>query len=103
MSKILETLLPIAQGDKVSVETFNRLIRVLEINLNKVELDRSPHFNATEISELQVATGAIIFNTTTSIHQAFDGTQLRDLYSHQTYPTGQGVTASLGSVTVTIS
>jgi len=84
MSKILETLLPIARGDKVSVETYNR-------------------FNATEISETQFATGAIIFNTTNSIHQAFDGTQLRDLYSHQTYPTGQGITASLGSVTVTIS
>ena len=41
MSKILETLLPVARGDAVSVETFNRLIRVLEINLNKVELDLS--------------------------------------------------------------
>ena len=66
-------------------------------------LEENDVSNAAEISELQFATGAIIFNTTNSIHQAFDGTQLRDLYSHQTYPTGQGITASLGSVTVTIS
>mgnify|MGYP003141323928 CR=1 FL=1 len=34
-------------------------------------------------------------------HQAFDGTQFRDLYSHQTYPTGLGATMSVGAVTVT--
>ena len=102
MSKILETLLPIARGDKVSVETFNRLIRILEINLDNVDPDRIPSFNATEISELQFATGSIIFNTTNSIHQAFDGTRFRDLYSHQTYPTGLGATMSVGAVTVTI-
>ena len=104
MSSILETRLPLAKGgEKVDAETFNRLIRVLELNLGRVELDRSPHFNANEISELQFATGAVIFNTTNSIHQAFDGTAFRDLYSHQTYPTGLGITTTLGAVTVTIS
>ena len=103
MSKLLETRLPFASGENVSADTFNRLVRVLELNLNRVDFDASPHFNATEISQLQFATGAIIFNTTTSIHQAFDGTQFRDLYSHQTYPTGLSATVSLGGVTVTIS
>tara|TARA_R100001015_G_C4619942_1_gene176783 strand:+ start:1060 stop:1371 length:312 start_codon:yes stop_codon:yes gene_type:complete len=100
MSRLLETRLPSAQGDKVESGTFNRLVRVLELNLGSVDITISPHFNANEISTLQFATGAIIFNTTTEIHQAFDGTTFRDLYSHQTYPTGQSATFGLGSVTV---
>lgn len=100
MSKLLETRLPFSQGDSVSSDTFNRLIRILELNLGSVDFTISPHFNATEISQLQFATGSIIFNTTNQIHQAFDGTTFRDLYSHQTYPTGLAITAGVGAVTV---
>ena len=103
MSKLLETRLPFAQGETISADTFNRLIRILELNLSRVDFTISPHFNATEISELQFATGSIIFNTTTQIHQAFDGTRFRELYSHQTYPTGLAATAAVGGVSVTIS
>jgi hypothetical protein len=74
--------------------------RILEINLGAVDITISPHYNADQISKLQFATGAIIFNTTTSIHQAFDGNQLRDLYQHQTYPTGVQVTSAVGNLTV---
>jgi len=100
MSRLLETQLPFSQGDVVTSETFNRLVRVLELNLGSIDYSISPHFNSTEISELQFATGSIIFNTTNQIHQAFDGTSFRDLYSHQTYPTGLAITAGVGSVTV---
>ena len=103
MSVLLPTRLPFSQGETVSSDTFNRLIRVLELNLGGVNFSISPHFNATEISELQFATGAIIFNTTNSIHQAFDGVQFRDLYDHQTYPTGISVSTTVGAVTVTTS
>jgi len=103
MSVLLPTRLPLAQGETVSADTFNRLIRVLELNLGGVNFSISPHFNATEISQLQFATGAIIYNTTLSIHQAFDGVQFRDLYDHQTYPAGQQMSATVGAVTVTTS
>tara|TARA_R100000093_G_scaffold57927_1_gene30230 strand:- start:51 stop:362 length:312 start_codon:yes stop_codon:yes gene_type:complete len=103
VSKLLETRLPLAQGIEITPELFNRLVRILEINLSSVDPDKTASFNDDEIDELQFATGSIIFNTTRSIHQAFDGTQFRDLYSHQTYPTGQGATMSVGSVTVTTS
>ena len=86
MSKLLETRLPLALGESVDTATFNRLIRVLELNLSGVDITISPHFNST-----------------TSIHQAFDGTQFRDLYNHQTYPSGVGATFGVGAVTVTIS
>ncbi len=100
MSKLLQTRLPIAEGQTVSVDTFNRLVRILEINLGSVDPDAIQVFNSTEISELQFATGAIIFNSTTEVHQAFDGTEFRNLYEHQTYLVGLSATISLGTVTV---
>ena len=104
MSKLLETRLPFSQGENVSSISFNKLIRVLEINLGSFDPDVSPHYNSDEISTLSFSTGAIIFNTTNEIHQAFDGNAFRDLYSHQTYPTGLGnITSSIGAVTVTTS
>jgi hypothetical protein len=100
MSRLLETRLPLSTGESVSSDTYNRLIRVLEINLGAVDVTMSPHYNSTQISKLQFATGAIIFNTTNSIHQAFDGTRLRDLYQHQTYPIGVQITSAVGNLTV---
>ena len=102
MSKLLPTRLPLADGQSVTADTFNRLVRILELNLGSVDPNAVQIFNSTEISELQFATGAIIFNSTTEVHQAFDGTEFRNLYQHQTYLTGLSVTMSLGTVTVTI-
>ena len=100
MSKLLQTRLPLAEGQTVSADTFNRLVRILEINLGSVDPDAIQVFNSTEISELQFATGAIIFNSTTEVHQAIDGTEFRNLYEHQTYLTGLSATMSIGTVTV---
>lgn len=103
MTKILETRLPLATDETVTGDTFNRLVRILEINLGAKDIDQTPVFTNSEISTLQFARGAIIFNSTVEVHQAFDGTQFRNLYEHQTYVTGLGGTLSVGSVTVTIS
>ncbi len=100
MGKLLPTRLPQAQGTEVSTDTFNRLVRILELNLGAEDPDVIRSFTNTELGELQFATGAIIFNSTTEVHQAFDGTEFRNLYEHQTYLTGLSVTMSLGTVTV---
>jgi len=99
MPKLLPTRLPLAR-DEVTPDLFNRLVRVLELNLGPIDPDSVPLFNSTEVSELQFQTGAIIFNTTLGIHQAYDGTQWRDLYGLQVYLTGLEVTSGLGAVTV---
>ena len=101
MSKLLPTRLPLARDRAVSADTFNRLVRVLEINLGAFDPSFSAHYNLDERDSQQFATGSIIFNTTNMIHQAYDGNQWRNLYEHQTYPTGVSITTSLGSVTVT--
>tara|TARA_R100001224_G_scaffold110552_1_gene89326 strand:+ start:955 stop:1272 length:318 start_codon:yes stop_codon:yes gene_type:complete len=102
VSALLPTRLPltVAGAAEVSADTFNRLVRILEINLGGVDFSISPHFNSTELAELQFATGAIIFNTTTEVHQAFDGVQFRNLYEHQTYASGLGIASGVGTVTV---
>ena len=47
MSKLLETKLPIAIGE-ISPETFNRLVRVLELSLNRVDIDSTLNVNETQ-------------------------------------------------------
>ena len=59
MSKILETNLPIATNE-VTPELFNRLVRILEINLSAVDPEKIPSFTQAEVEVLNFATGAII-------------------------------------------
>lgn len=99
MAKLLPTRLPLA-AQEVTPDLFNRLVRILELNLGPIDPNAVPLFNETQKSELQFQTGAIIFNTTLGIHQAYDGTQWRDLYGLQVYLTGLEVTSGLGAVTV---
>ena len=91
-----EVVLPPEMFDDAQFE------EAVENRFNELDIDpdQVPSYNDDEIDTLQFATGAIIFNTTRAIHQAFDGNSLRDLYSHQTYSTGVGITSAVGSVTV---
>ena len=100
MSKILPTQLPLAQGEYVSADLFNRLVRILEINLGAVDPDNTLQLSTTERDQLNFNIGLIIFNTTTEVLQEFDGTEFIDLTTHRTYLTGLSATTGLGSVTV---
>ena len=46
MAKLLKTNLPLAQG-AVTVQTFNNLVRVLEINLGSVDPDNTTQLQST--------------------------------------------------------
>ena len=100
MSKLLQTQLPVASGEYVSVDVFNRLIRILEINLGSVDPDNTIQLSTTERDSLNFNQGTLIFNTTTETLQVFDGTEFIDLTSHRTYLTGVSATSALGSVTL---
>ena len=101
MSKLLPSQLPIAVGDTVTVELFNRLVRILEINLGAVDPDNTIQLSTTERDSLNFNRGTLIFNTTNEVLQVFDGTEFIDLTSHRTYLTGLSATGSVGSVSVT--
>ena len=100
MSKLLPTQLPLAQGEYVSADLFNRLVRILEINLGAVDPDNTLQLSTTERDQLNFNAGTLIFNTTTEVLQVFDGTEFIDLTTHRTYLTGLSATTGLGSVTL---
>ena len=97
MSKILETKLPFAQGE-LSPDVFNRLVRVLELSLNKVEVDSTLSVNETQRNSNKFQSGDIIWNLATDQLQLWTGKEWVKLYKG----TENGVegVSSLGLVTV---
>jgi hypothetical protein len=103
MSKLLPTRLPISDSVQVSSDIYNRLVRILEINLGEFDPSTTLLVNNTERDEGFFNQGTIIFNTNTDTLQCWDGTRWRDLFGSQFYinnDLGFGLTGSLGSVSV---
>jgi len=98
MSKILQTQLPIATGD-VSPETFNRLVRILEINLGAVDPDQTRQVNDSDKTTLNFLAGSIIWNTTLGVLQVYTGNKWVDI-GERTNDLGFEMTASVGKVDV---
>ena len=97
MAKLLETKLPVAIGE-ISPETFNRLVRVLELSLNRVDIDSTLSVNETQRNNNKFQAGDIIWNLSTSQLQLWTGAIWADIYAG----TEKGVqgTSSLGTLTV---
>ena len=66
MAKLLPSRLPLATQE-VTPEVFNRLVRVLEINLGQFDPNSTPRFNDTELAELNFVQGDVIWNTTLNV------------------------------------
>jgi hypothetical protein len=99
MSKLLPTQLPQAQGESVSSSTFNRLIRILEINLGAVDPDNTLQLSTTQRDKLNFNLGTLIFNTTTQVLQVFNGTEFIDLMDEPN-PQGYEAQGLLGNISV---
>jgi hypothetical protein len=99
MSKLLPTQLPQAQGESVSSATFNRLIRILEINLGAVDPDNTLQLSTTQRDKLNFNLGTLIFNTTTQVLQVFNGTEFIDLMDEPN-PQGYEAQGLLGNISV---
>ncbi len=78
MSKLLQTQLPIATGEYVPASVFNRLVRILEINLGSVDPDNTIQLSTTERDSLNFNQGTLIFNITNETLKGFDGTEFID-------------------------
>ena len=59
MAKLLETRLPNAIGE-VSPDVYNRLVRVLELNLGTFDPSATPQHNLTTLAKNKFNTGDII-------------------------------------------
>ena len=80
MAKLLETKLPVAIGE-ISPETFNRLVRVLELSLNRVDIDSTLSVNETQRNDNKFQAGDVIWNLSTSQLQVWTGATWVDVYA----------------------
>ena len=97
MAKLLETKLPEAIGP-VDPALFNRLVRVLELSLNRVDVNSTLSVNETERNINKFNKGDIIYNLSTDQLQLWSGVEWIDLYSGR--EDGVQAKMSLGKVTI---
>ena len=98
MSKLLPTQLPIAQNE-VDPNTFNRLVRLLEINLGAVDLDNTRQVSENELNTINFNAGSIIWNTTLEVLQVYTGNKWIDIGT-RLVDDGLQATSAVGKVTV---
>ena len=72
MAKLLPTRLPVATTE-ISVDLYNRLIRILEINLGEFDPSNTDQFTTTERNNAIFNPGSIIWNTTVNSLQVWTG------------------------------
>ena len=101
MSKILQTQLPIAVGS-VSPEIFNRLTRILEINLGAVDVNATQQVNDADKLQFNFLPGSIIWNTTLGVLQVFNGAKWVDI-GERINDLGFEATATLGKIDIKIA
>ena len=98
MAKLLESRLPLALAG-VDADIFNRLVRILEINLGKFDPSSTPQFNDSEITTLAFNAGDVIWNTSIDVLQVYTGNRWVQLHTPVS-PQGYELQSSVGSVTI---
>ena len=98
MAKLLESRLPLALAG-VDADIFNRLVRILEINLGKFDPSSTPQFNDSEITTLAFNAGDVIWNTSIDVLQVYTGNRWVQLHT-PVNPQGYELQSSVGSVTI---
>ena len=73
MAKLLRTSLPFSYDGQVSGELYNRLLRILEINLGEFDPDNTRQITTAEKLDNKFNLGAIVFDTTLNKLQVYDG------------------------------
>ena len=109
MAKLLNTRLPVANG-LVTPELFNRLVRLIELNLGEFDPINTEQFNTEERDRSNFNAGTIIFNTTTNSLQVFDGVGFADIsepfailtVANSKVRFSPQMTSSLGTINITI-
>jgi|TARA_R100000808_G_C2131401_1_gene140548 hypothetical protein len=97
VAKLLETRLPTAIGS-VEPELYNRMVRVLEINLGRFDPTATPQYNDTTLNKNQYAAGDVIWNTSKNVLQVYTGSKWQDLSTRT--EVGLEATGAVGTLTV---
>ena len=108
MAKILETRLPLA-GLEITPEIFKRLVRILELNLQKVDLSATPTTNEERKLIDNFNPGDLVFNTDTNALEFFNGKGFEVLSAQPkvsleaTISLGQVSVSEEGSISINVS
>tara|TARA_R100000406_G_C3080316_1_gene116757 strand:+ start:376 stop:717 length:342 start_codon:yes stop_codon:yes gene_type:complete len=102
MSKLLQGRLPFVQnGQMVDGPTFNRTVRLLELSLDSFDPDSTPQFTSIDRDELKFNAGDIIWNSSISTLQVYDGNNWFNLSQELPYATDPlEATGEVGAVQV---
>tara|TARA_B100001939_G_C16911571_1_gene604845 strand:- start:690 stop:1025 length:336 start_codon:yes stop_codon:yes gene_type:complete len=101
MSKILKTVLPLATTE-VSPQLFNKLVRLIELNIGTINLDQTPHYNQTELNTLDFREGDVIWNTTVGSLQAYVGNRFVQLTEPTLAGAGFELLGSVGTLKIDV-
>ena len=97
MGKLLETRLPIALNE-VDAGVYNRMVRILEINLDRFDTTATPEYNDTELNQNQFNAGDVIWNTNKSVLQVYTGSEWQDISTRT--EVGLEATGSVGTLSI---
>ena len=101
MTKLIKTALPLATRD-VSPDLYNRLVRLLELNIGTFDPDRTPHYTDSEISSLDFQEGDVIWNTTVGSLQAYIGNRFVQLTEPTVAGAGFELLGSVGTLKIDV-
>ena len=97
MGKLLETRLPIAVSE-VDPGIYNRMVRILEINLGRFDTTATPESNDTQVSQNKFNAGDVIWNTNKSVLQVYTGSEWQDISTRT--EVGLEATGSVGTLSI---
>ena len=102
MSRLLQTRLPISMTDTVESETYNRLVRVLELNLGEIDTDNVRQITTTDRDQVSFNEGSIVWNTDIGALQVYKGLYWENISTPST-PSGFEAVGSVGKVTLKLN
>ena len=98
MGRILPGRLPQAAAATVEAPTFNRAMRLLELNVGNFDPDRTPQYTSANRDTLFFEKGEDIWNTTENVLQVYLGNSWQNISTPST--SGVSATGSIGTVSV---
>jgi hypothetical protein len=99
MSRLLSTRLPQETEQEVSASNYNRLVRILELNLGEFDPDNTRQINTTDRDKAKFNPGSLIWNTNNESLQVWTGSKWLTLSTPQN-DHGLEATGSVGAVTL---
>ena len=98
MGRLLETRLPNATNGEVDGALFNRLVRILQLNLETFDPNATPVFTVTLRDQNQFNAGDVIWNVSENALEVFNGKKWVNITSSDA--TGVEATGALGKLSI---